>query len=106
MMKNGVVRNAGLAALLSAVFPGLGQFYNRQAFKGVGFLSGALMLAIVLLTLVDPRALQRAALSGVPPDNLGRLFLTSILLLAVALWSVVDAASVAKRSPRSAGERR
>lgn len=97
-MKDGVSRNAGFAALLSAVFPGLGQFYNRQVFKGVGFVTGALILVTLLLTLADLQALQVAALSGAPPENLGRLFLTTVLLLAVALWSVVDAARVAKRS--------
>ena len=91
-------RRQARSNLLSAVFPGVGQFYNRQVFKGVGFVTGALILVSLLLSLADLQALQVAALSGAPPENLGRLFLTTVLLLAVALWSIVDAARVAKRS--------
>lgn len=98
MMKDGVGRQAGLAALLSTLFPGLGQFYNRQVLKGLWFLCGAIGLATVLLTSIDPNALHVALASGAPPQNIGRLFLVSVLLLAFALWSIVDAVQVAKRS--------
>lgn len=87
-----------LAALLSALLPGLGQFYNRQWTKGAGFLVGFLVLAGALMSSVDPEALQQSAASGVPLDNIGQLGFLVLLLLALAVWSVVDAARSAKRS--------
>ncbi len=91
------VRKMAFAALLSAVFPGLGQFYNAQVRKGLGFLVGALVLLTLLLSWADLNALQHSALTGIPPENIGQLFLISLLLLALALWSIVDAGRVAAR---------
>jgi drug/metabolite transporter (DMT)-like permease len=87
-----------VAGLLSAVFPGLGQVYNRQWGKGAGFLLGLLVLAGILIASVDPQALQKAADAGAPPENIGQLFLLATLILAVAVWSIVDAVLSAKRS--------
>ena len=89
-----------LAAFLSAVFPGLGQFHNGQVLKGLGFLIAALALLALLLRVTDLNALQQSALSGVPPENIGQLFLMSVLLLALVLWSIVDAGRVASRLNR------
>ena len=97
-METGYSRSPGLAALLSALLPGLGQFYNRQWSKGGGFLLGFLILAGALLGSVDPQALQQSADSGVPVDNIGQLAALMLLLLALAVWSVVDAARSAKKS--------
>jgi len=99
-METGQTRNAVLAAFLSAVFPGLGQFYNRQWAKGAGFLVTLVILAIVLLGSVDPQTLIDAARTGAPAENAGTLLLLSVLILALALWSIVDAARSAKRSSR------
>src|SRR5262245_48342606 len=38
MTTPGAGRNRTIAVLLSAIFPGLGQFYNRQPIKGAAFL--------------------------------------------------------------------
>ena len=90
--------NPLVAGLLSAILPGLGQFYNRQWVKGAGFLLGLLILAGVLVNAADPEALQQAAASGATPDNLGQLFILMVLLLAVAVWSIADAIRVARQS--------
>jgi len=90
--------NPAVAGLLSAVFPGVGQFYNRQWGKGAAFLLGLLILAGILIGSVDPQALQQAADAGTPPENIGLLFLLATLILAVAVWSIVDAIRSAKRS--------
>jgi hypothetical protein len=42
--------------------------------------------------------LMQASLSGTPADDAGSILLRSIPLLAVALWSVVDAVKAAKQS--------
>ena len=87
-----------LAALLSALLPGLGQFYNRQRGKGMGFLLGLLALGSALTSSVDLEHLQQAAASGDTVDNIGQLAILMLLLLALAVWSVVDAARSAKKS--------
>jgi hypothetical protein len=91
-------RNPWVAGILSGVVPGLGQFYNRQWGKGIGFLMGIIALSVVLSSAIDPKALERAAQAGTTPDNLGLIFLLLLVILAVALWSVVDAARVAGKS--------
>ena len=97
-MATGHVRNPWVAGLLSGLLPGLGQFYNRQWWKGAGFLLGVFGLTVVLSSSIDPKALERAAQAGTTPDNLGLIFLLLLVILAVALWSIVDAARVAKKS--------
>lgn len=86
--------------MLSALLPGLGQFYNRQWGKGLGFLVGLLVLGGALVGSVDPEKLQQSAASGATPENLGQLLLLTLLLLALAVWSIVDAARSAKQSQR------
>ena len=54
----------GLAALLSALLPGLGQFYNRQWAKGAGFLLGTLVLDAVFGVSSDTLKLLQAVGSG------------------------------------------
>ena len=87
-----------VAGLLSALLPGLGQFYNRQWGKGAGFFLGLVVLAGILLSSADPVKLQQAADSGATPENLGMLLVLALLILAVAVWSIVDAIRAAKRT--------
>ncbi|MEE8493225.1 MAG: DUF5683 domain-containing protein [Nitrospirales bacterium] len=97
-MKSAGVGKMAFAATLSAVFPGLGQLYNGQRFKGVCFLGGGLVLVILLLSMLDPVALQQSAQSGVPPENFGRILVLTLALMGVLLWSILDAARVARRA--------
>ncbi|MEK6618646.1 MAG: DUF5683 domain-containing protein [Nitrospirota bacterium] len=89
-----------MAGFLSAVLPGLGQLYNRQWVKGVGFLVGLLVLGGALVSSADLEKLQQSAAMGAQPENIGHLFLLSLLILVLAVWSIVDAARTAKRSQR------
>ena len=90
-------RSPGLAALLSALLPGLGQFYNRQWGKGGGFLVGVLSLMVVLSNLADQAQLERLA-ADAPLGSFGSLLTVLLLLLALVIWSIVDAARTAKRT--------
>ena len=97
-METGHSPRPALAALLSALLPGLGQFYNRQWAKGAGFLVGALILDAALdITASFVKLLQSLA-SGVPPEGAAQVSLRMLPLLALSLWSVVDAARSAKKS--------
>ena len=97
-MATGHARNPLVAGLLSGLLPGLGQFYNRQWGKGVGFLLGVFGPTVVLSSVIDPKALEHAAEAGATPDNLGLIALLLLVIFAVAFWSIVDAARTAKKS--------
>ncbi len=93
-------KNPWVAGILSGVLPGLGQFYNRQLGKGVGFLVGFLVLAGVLVSGIDLHMLEQAMASGVQPENLSLLLAVEVLMLILVLWSITDAARTAKRSQK------
>jgi len=77
-------RSPALAGLLSAIVPGLGQLYNRQWWKGIGFLAGALSLMVGLGNLADETQLERAA-AGAPLENTGAILTVLVLLLALVV---------------------
>jgi len=83
-------RRQVIALVLSGIFPGLGQLYNRQWGKG-----SAALVAGVILSWRLARAVP-ADLAAPPP--LGADLLVALaLLLAVWVWSVIDAWRVAGR---------
>jgi Family of unknown function (DUF5683) len=88
------MRNPGWALVLSAVFPGLGQFYNRHWFKGLGFFIGSGMLLEVMGNGLSVEALMAGDLSGVR-NLLGFL----LALMGLLVWSMADAYRSAKKSP-------
>jgi hypothetical protein len=80
-----------LAFVLSGIFPGLGQFYNGQRAKGAAFLVGGGVLGW-LAGRATPTDLSM-------PIDLGfRFWAPVLLLLALWLWSVIDAIRVAGRT--------
>jgi len=104
-METGRPRSAALAGVLSAVLPGLGQFYNRQWGKGLGFLIGVslgflvfLSRATAILGSTDLAQVQQSAASPTPPEGLGQLSLLGLLIIGIAIWSIVDAVRSAKRA--------
>ena len=68
-----------LAAALSAILPGAGQFYNHQWLKGIGFLTAVLVIS----------ASMRRRMILAEPSLIAMLVV--IALFAIAIWSVVDA---------------
>jgi hypothetical protein len=90
-----------VALVLSGIFPGLGQFYNRAPLKGVAFV----VASGVLFWLADramPTDLQVEKLL-LAPDQAQNLFgvaliLPLCLILIVWLWSLIDAWRGADRS--------
>ena len=79
-----------IALILSGIFPGLGQFYNRQHPKGAVFLVAGAILSWLL-----GRAMPTDLLT---PIRLGAdLIVPLCLLLAIWLWSIVDAWRLADR---------
>ncbi len=85
-------RRRTFAVILSGVFPGLGQLYNRQPAKGVLFLviAGALSGWLIRVVPGDPVALVERGMSST-------VLFPALALLIVSLWSVVDAWHAAVR---------
>jgi hypothetical protein len=79
------VRRKAIALILSGIFPGLGQLYNRQPVKGAVFvIAGAMLSWLVGRAVSDPLALPTAPIGT-------NVILLACLLLAIWLWSLLDA---------------
>lgn len=79
-----VRRRKLIALILSGVFPGLGQLYNRDLIKGAAFVAAGIVLSWLL-----GRAAPTDILTS-PPLGAG-LLVPLILLAAIWLWSLIDA---------------
>ena len=89
-------RHKIIALALSGIFPGLGQFYNRQPVKGVAFVVVSGVLTWLAGRAVSPDLLQEVLLGA--PNPLGvSLVLPMSLLLLVWIGSLIDAWRVAGR---------
>lgn len=88
-----------VAALLSAVLPGLGQFYNRQWAKGAGFLVATLIIDASLGVTSETITVFQHAFLRMPGGNVdvGGFVLRMLPLAAIAMWSITDAARTARR---------
>ena len=84
MTEQGARRQQIIALILSGVFPGLGQFYNRQPGKGAAFLVAGIVLSWLL-----GRAVPTAPLTMIQPE--ARLIVPLCVLLLVWVWSIIDA---------------
>ena len=76
--------------ILSGIFPGLGQLYNREYLKGVLF-----VVSSAVLTWLTFRAAPTDLLALAQPSP--TLMLLMAALLAIWLWAIVDAWKVAAR---------
>lgn len=97
-------RSPKVAALLSAALPGLGQFYNRQWAKGASFLLATLIIDAALDVTSETMSVFQSAFFGSQGDpiNVGSFVLRMLPLVAIAMWSITDAARTAKASQRPA----
>jgi hypothetical protein len=83
-------RRQALGFILSGIFPGLGQLYNREYLKGVLFI-----IPGAVLTWLTGRAAPTDLLALAQPS--APLMLLLVLLLALWLWAIIDAWRVAGR---------
>ena len=73
-----------VALILSGIFPGLGQIYNRQPIKGAAFLAVGGLLSWLVGRAIP---LDVDQLMSAPPGI--SVVLLSCLLLAIWIWSVM-----------------
>ena len=85
-------RSPILAVVLSGLFPGLGQLYNRERLKALLFFAGGVLTAFGPLNPLD----VDIDLSD-PAPGLRKVLLASLPFLAIATWSVIDAYRTAQR---------
>jgi hypothetical protein len=78
--------------MLSGIFPGLGQLYNRERVKALLFFVGGAVIGFGPLSPLDTDIDLDNPIAG-----LRRVLLLSLPFLAIALWSVVDAYRTAQR---------
>jgi hypothetical protein len=97
-------RSPKVAALLSALLPGLGQFYNRQWVKGAGFLLATVAIDAGLDVTSETIAIFQSLFLGIPADHvgLGGFVLRMLPLTAIAIWSMTDAARSASKGVTAA----
>jgi len=88
------MKNPRAAAILSAIFPGLGQFYNRQWFKGFGFI-----IASGILTQGMAEQFSMENLLAGNSSWAGRELGLLLVLLGLLIWSMLDAYRSARTSP-------
>jgi hypothetical protein len=86
-MKTGrAVRKKAAALILSGIFPGLGQLYNRELLKATLFVTPS-----VGLSWLVTRAVSVDPLGFIERGPSPAVILAVLVLLAIWLWSVVDA---------------
>ncbi|MFM8551234.1 MAG: hypothetical protein ACKOCD_02820 [Nitrospiraceae bacterium] len=90
-------KNPTLAAILSGLMPGLGQFYVREWAKGATFLVAILILDMGFHVSEGFVAFLSAVAVGGEAPSLGTLALRAVPLLAVSLWSIWDVLHTIKR---------
>ena len=85
-----------MAFVLSGIFPGLGQLYNREFLKGALSVVASVVLSWLIERAVPPDLLTLVLswlVERVAPTNLltPPLLVPLSLLLAIWIWSVIDA---------------
>jgi len=86
----GVRRRQVVGFVLSGIFPGLGQLYNREYLKGVLFI-----IPGAVLSWLASRAIPTDLLALAQPSAALALLLAA--LLGLWLWAVIDAWRVGGR---------
>jgi len=85
-------RSPVMAVVLSGLFPGLGQLYNRARLKAALF-----FIAGVVTAYWPAGALDTDIDLSDPAPAIRKMLVATLPFLVVALWSVVDAYRSAKR---------
>jgi hypothetical protein len=90
MSDPGARRRQVVGFIISGIFPGLGQLYNREYLKGVLFI-----IPSAVLNWLAFRAIPTDLLALAQPS--ATLILLIAALFAVWLWAIIDAWKVAAR---------
>lgn len=87
-MTTGWTPTPAVAALLSALLPGLGQLCCRQWGRGAAFMAGAIGVDAGLDVTASMMAFVR---TGVVPSSRGQFLIGTLIAAGLAVWSMLDA---------------
>src|SRR5712664_3038632 len=93
-------RNPAVAGILSALFPGLGQFYVGRWGKGRAFFLGflvALGFGVSVLLLIYMKIGNYCGDVGCLPWFIGGYLILILTPLSIWIWGIIDAVRTAKR---------
>lgn len=107
-------KNAGIAVILSILFPGSGQVYNGETGKGIGLLIGSLIgylifvvpgLIVWLYGIYDAYTTAQKMIKGEIPfksSSTGTLigFIIAEIIIAIIFFAIIAAFIFALSSPR------
>jgi len=99
-MEQDRISRAGIAAVLSFVFNGLGQLYNGQIFKGLGiiFLSAISMLVLIIgAILFGFWLIGKVIFSGQALLGISLFFMGLVLVCLLGIYSIADAYRLAAK---------
>ena len=94
------ISKAGLAAVFSFVFNGLGQLYNGQIFKGLAiiFLSAVNLLVFIIgATLMGLWLIGKTTFPGQIIFGLLLLSISLVFICILGIYSILDAYRVASK---------
>ncbi len=98
-MEERPIKRPMVAATLSGLMPGLGQFYVGEWKKGLAFLIGAIVADAAFGASAGLLSLVQNLLTGTEAEPPGNILIRSLPLIAIALWSIWDVLHTLNRQP-------
>ncbi len=88
-------KKPALALVLSALFPGLGQIYNNQIFKGISLIALNVAINFLLVKSIEKLTGSRDSI----PDNSTLFIIVAYCAAGLVLWvySIIDAKRTAEK---------
>jgi TM2 domain-containing membrane protein YozV len=92
-------KKPALALVLSAIFPGIGQIYNNQIFKGISLIA---LNVVINLLLVKPIEKITTSIDSIP-DNSTLFIIIAYMTAGLVLWvyAIIDAKRTAEKMNES-----
>jgi TM2 domain-containing membrane protein YozV len=89
MEKKAMKKNPGVAAVLSFLWPGLGQIYNGQIGKGIGIMVALALLGILAIPLFSHTSHWIIALLYDPKEIPGAMWIWVFLTIGLTAFSFI-----------------
>lgn len=92
-------KKPALALVLSAIFPGIGQIYNNQIFKGVSLIALNVTINLLLVNPIEKLTASRGSIR----DNSTLFIIVAYMTAGLVLWvyAMIDAKRTAEKINKS-----